>query len=150
MVKRYYYHLTHVVYDTDYGFLFEDRIQENFYMHTSMSVDVDLKAPEIINPKPQLGSIDIRNTASSAFYFRTYIKLSLIIANVGGFIKFIMMVCNIIVYLLTNNMMLEEISKIIFSFDDGPSDSIKQIDIVKNKEKFSTLRLKGFVEKFFA
>ena len=47
-------------------------------------------------------------------------------------------------------MMLEEISKIIFSFDDGQNDSTKQIDIIKNKEKFSTLRLKGFVEKFFA
>jgi hypothetical protein len=118
LLKRWVQYITPVTYETDYGFFFEDKQKENFYMYHSTFLDVDYKSPNVINTKSQITSFSLRNTENSRFYYRSYIKFSTVVAYAGGVVKFIMTISGLVNYLFTHNNMVEKISKILFAIDE--------------------------------
>ena len=107
-----------MTYETDYGFILEYLKEQNYFSINSISLDINPIAAGIINPNPQLASFHIRNTESSGNYFRSYVKLSSIVASTGGAIKIITTVCQLLNYLITHSLIYKKVSNIIFSFDE--------------------------------
>jgi hypothetical protein len=135
-IKRYFYQITQVEYDTDEGFFFESHRIDKFHTFDSYTMDVDLNTPGIINPKAHMGSVAIRNSNFVANYFRSYNKIATIFATLGGIIKFIISVNNLLVFVLTENLIFENLSKSIFNFEHQGEDSPK----LTFQKKFLILR----------
>jgi hypothetical protein len=133
ILKRYIYSLMPMTYETDFGFLFEEKYKENFFIVKSITWDIDPKPAQIINKKPQLTSLHLFNTEATGSYSRSYVKFSNIIASVGGVIKFILFFCEILNYFITQNVAFEKVINLIFKED--PIDDLK-------------LTNKNFMERF--
>jgi hypothetical protein len=118
LLKRWNLSFMPMTYETDYGFIFEHRIQENYFTLNSIYPDVDPVPAGIINPNPQIASFHISNTESTGHYFRSYIKFSNIIASAGGVIKIIMTICQLLNYMCSDNIAYKKVSNLIFSFDE--------------------------------
>jgi hypothetical protein len=125
IIKRYIYYLMPIIYETDYGFLFEDKQYENFFTVNFESIvwDIDPKPAQILIKKPQLASIHIKNSETSGTYSRSYVKFSNFIASLGGVIKFILTFCEILNYLITRNVALEKVINFIFKDESIPIDN---------------------------
>jgi hypothetical protein len=130
VIKRFYYYITQVVYDTDEGYFFENHRIDNFHYFDLFRMDVELIAPGIYNHKPQLGSVAILNSNYVANYFRSYNKISTMFANLGGIIKFIVTISNAIGYLLTENSIFENLSKSFFNFESN-TEEIRRIKVTE-------------------
>jgi hypothetical protein len=115
LLKRIYLSFMQMTYETDYGFILESRQQEKYFTLNSIFPDVTPVAAGIINSNPQIASFHIRNTEKTGHYFRSYIKLSNIIASTSGVIKIVMTVCNLLNYFLTDALANKKISNLIFS-----------------------------------
>jgi hypothetical protein len=118
IIKRWYLSFMPMTYDTDYGFILDNLIGENYFTLNSISLDINPVAAGIINPNPQLATFHIRNTESSGNYFRGYIKLSSIVASTGGAIKIIMTVCHLLNYMITHALVYKKVSNLMFSFEE--------------------------------
>ena len=118
LIKRWSISFMPMTYETDYGFILENLFQENYFTLNSIFLDIIPVAAGIINSSPQLASFHIINTESSGNYFRSYVKLSSIVASTGGAIKLIMTVCHLLNYFITNSLIYKKVSNIIFSFDE--------------------------------
>jgi hypothetical protein len=117
LAKSYYYKLRQVIYETDYGILFEDRGRETFYTYLSQSIDVSLQAVGMPTLGPNIGSVLFINADAISFYNRHYLKVQAVIANVGGIIKAIMVICKFISDFLTRKMLHLDIVNRIFYFN---------------------------------
>jgi hypothetical protein len=123
LIKNYYYNLRQVIYDTDYGFIFEDRQVEKFYTYYSQSLDVNLKNSGLPTIGPNFGYVMIKNSEAVSNYFRSYVKGQAVMANIGGIIKTIMLIAKIITDFLTRRMGFIDISNSIFNFETSANYS---------------------------
>jgi hypothetical protein len=114
--KNYYYNLRQVIYNTDYGFIFEDHQIENFYTYASQSLDVSMKNIGLPTIGPNFGYVFIKNSDSVSNYSRAYIKGQAVMANIGGIIKSIMIIAKIISDFLTRRMSFVDLSNSIFQY----------------------------------
>jgi hypothetical protein len=136
LIKNYYYNIRQVVYDTDYGFIFEDHQIENFYTYQSQTIDVNLKSVGVPTIGPNIGYIMIRNVDAVSYYNRAYVKGQAVMANIGGIIKAVMVIAQIISDFITRRMMFLDISNRIFHFNlndgkFGKSPNRKRTENVK-------------------
>jgi hypothetical protein len=146
LVKNYFHNLRQVIYETDYGILFEDRQKESFFTYFSQSVDVSLKAVGIPTIGPNIGYVVIKNADAISFYNRNYIKIQAIMANIGGIIKAVMIFSKIITDFLTRKMIYLDIANHIFhfNFNDGNSHNSTRNNTLKvyhNREPSSSVTL---------
>lgn len=107
-----------MTYETDYGFILESRQLEKYFTLDSIFPDVNPVQAGIINQNPQIASFQLRNTEYTGNYFRSYIKLSQIIASTSGVVKLIMTVCHLLNYFITDNLTYRKISNLIFSYEE--------------------------------
>jgi hypothetical protein len=138
LLKRYMYYLTPITYETNYGFLFDEIKQEVFFLYDSYALDVDFRSANVINPKSQLTSIDLRNTNYKGDYKRSYVNFTSIAAYVGGLINLIITVCQFINYVLTQNLVIEKISSHVFNFEGKKEISSQNLKSSYEKVKFFT------------
>jgi hypothetical protein len=129
--KNYYYNLKQVIYDTDYGFIFEDHQTEDFFTYNSQSLDVSMKNTGLPTIGPNFGYVMIKNSDAVSYYFRAYIKGQAVMANIGGIIKAIMVMAKIISDFLTRRMSYVDLSNSIFKYKI-------EDNISHNKKAFTT------------
>jgi hypothetical protein len=64
-----------IIYETDYGYLFTDIKQENFFQYDSSLVDVDLRSGTTVASSNSIGSVSFLNYHKVDFYNRSFEKL---------------------------------------------------------------------------
>jgi hypothetical protein len=146
LIKKHNLNLRQVIYETDYGILFEDRQKESFYTYFSQTVDVSLKPEGLPTIGPNIGCVAMKNADSISFYNRNYIKIQAVMANIGGIIKAVMIICKIITNLLTRKMIYLDIANRIFYFNFNDTNSINSnrnntLKINHNREPSSSVTL---------
>jgi hypothetical protein len=60
--------------------------------------------------------ISIKNSTKIIQYNRLYLKFQLVIANIGGIIKLIMTVTELVVFYITKNIHSQNLSNLVFHF----------------------------------
>lgn len=140
ILKRYVYHLIPIIYETDHGFLFEEKLQENFFVvnFESIAWDIDPMPAQIFIKKPQLASVHIKNTEATGYYYKSYLKFSNFIASVGGVIEFILILCKILNYIFNRNVAFEKVINLIFK--DEPN-SVDDTTFFNNKNFLEKIKI---------
>lgn len=158
MFKRYYIRLRNIIYDTDIGFVFEERDIKKNFVFSDQELSIDLKVGAFLNPSA-LGQITFQSAPVSLYYNRSYSKLQSVIANSGGALNAIYTAGLILMYFLTKKDYFLLLSNNFFSFKNpeeikirenklevNPHNNIKRLEV--SKEKNQNLELK-FCEKLF-
>jgi hypothetical protein len=119
IVRRYSYYLDHVQYFSDNGLLNESIQKYNFYKFSSSDVDYDfmIGSNNLIN-NSYYSVISIKNSSKIIQYNRLYLKFQLVIANIGGIIKLIMTVTELVVFYITKNLHSQNLSNLVFHFNE--------------------------------
>lgn len=126
MFKRYYLRLRNVIYDTDVGFVFEQRSIKNNFIFSDQEVSIDLKVGAFLNPSA-LGQITFQTASVSLYYNRSYSKLQSVIANSGGALNAVYTTGIILMYFLTKKDYFISLSNKCFSFEENVLQDIKDI-----------------------
>ena len=126
--KRIWFYFQKIVYITDAGYIFEDKISNNFYNVHSNKIDVDIR-------KANLGEqiwLSVLNYSTAFTYSRVYEKAQSVIANIGEIIKGIYLCAYILCYpvsLNTKNVNL------VNSFYNKEDFSFNEISILDKTQK---------------
>lgn len=129
LLKSYNYMIRQVLYNTDIGFVLEDQQTEQFYTYHSQTVDVDLNSNVYLKSDNSIGYLIIRNFDTISNYYRAYMKVQTMMASIGGLVKSIMVIFQIICHLIIRKMMFLDISNQIFHYNLNEEPSIKPIKI---------------------
>lgn len=90
-----------VIYDTDYGYVFEDINSISSYQQDQVNVDVDLRT----DPAGSFASVVLQNSSKVDKYKRTFMKFQTLAANIGGVIKGVMTAAQFLVVLFTRKLL---------------------------------------------
>jgi hypothetical protein len=101
---------------TDSGIILEDISQQQFHQ-------VDNIANDIISSTEYLLALYIDTTKMTDNYFRKYVKLQDLIANIGGLIKFLFTISSIILSFYTERYKLIDISNSVFQVQKAPMNN---------------------------
>jgi hypothetical protein len=148
--KRYFTKLTNVIYETDFGQVFEDKNKDNGYIYGNYDLNVDLKVGAVANPSA-LGQITISCDNKTLLYNRSYTKLQTVMANVGGTLKFLQTLISLLAYNLTKKRYFEEIINLVYYYKTSKSESNKKIvsheaniRTSDYKIKYETIKIKKY------
>jgi hypothetical protein len=100
LYKRMYTYYKPVNYTTDFGFVFTDLYQENSFQFANMDVSVDIKPR---NPLGYFSQVTVAGFQSNDYYTRSYFKIQNLLANIGGIIKAIMIIVEMIQFAFLEN-----------------------------------------------
>ena len=131
ILKTYFYYIRQNVYDTDYGFIFQEHQQVSFYTYDSKVLDVSFSLNSL-KTSLNFGSLAIINAETVSRYYRTYDKGQAVLANIGGIIKAVMVMAKVIAEFLTRRMSYLDISNVIFELEEEKKDNNR---IIERKEK---------------
>lgn len=143
LIKNYFLNLRQVVYETDYGYLFEEMKEENFFTYYSQELNVNLKSEGVPTAGPNIGYFVMRNAAGVSIFKRNFLKLQQVIANMGGIIKSVMILSKIFCIILTRKFIYLDIANRIFNFNDTMNEkyhnttTMSKEKINKNKDPSS-------------
>lgn len=116
LLKRYYLKFQQVLYDTDMGIVFEDHETINFFTFNSYTSEVDLKSAGLLTSSTNIAAFTFENSSSVAYYYRSYVKLQTVLANIGGVIKGITTISAFISSVFTRKLAYLDISNSTFLF----------------------------------
>jgi len=134
--KSYYYNLGQVYYETDYGLIFEDKTTKNFFVFDSQTFDLNLPGSTYntsILTKYAIGFVTMKCSENISFYYRSYGKAQTVLANIGGMVKAVMIICKLIFDFFTRKMIMFELSNNFFKISNCTGDK---------KEDFQKLIMK--------
>jgi hypothetical protein len=145
LTKRYSYYLQQNNYETDYGQVFQDRIKAYFFKFDQYLLDVDLGELVSVSGKPYNSQISIRNSNYVSCYMRSFTKLQTLVANIGGVIKFIMLISSYFVSFMTDNLIYQNLSNVIFNFDQEEEKKSEKlltdnVTIIRQFNRSNTVR----------
>ena len=116
--KRIQFYINTVDYSTDYGYIFEsiDTIHINQFNYYSL--DIDLKKyedPSDISYYKLFAIINFMNNPFIYSYKRTYMKAQTLLANIGGIIKGVTIISQILIFFVSNKLLdLELANQVVF------------------------------------
>ena len=129
-------------YNSDFGVLFE-HIQINQF-HTVELYKEDVKVgnkEDIENGKSEIVIISIQNHSTITYYYRTFMKAQQLLANIGGIIKGLMVIAEILNFLLGGKLFYLSLSRLLTVKDIVPLSTnfskINKIELVNSNLKFS-------------
>jgi hypothetical protein len=131
--KRYFYGFQNIVYETDYGYIFQDKESLNKFQQSSYLVNVDLKKGAIFD-EGAFGQITFRPEKKIGYYKRIFPKLQTALANMGGVVKVIQVVSMSFGYFLSKKMFIADISnkfKILDNEHEEKGNDNSKLDILK-------------------
>jgi hypothetical protein len=132
LTKKYFYYLQQTIYETDYGYIFQDRKTVNFMTFDNYIPDTDIGESKSLTGKSYIAQISIRNSKFISYYFRSYTKIQTLLANIGGIIKFVMLISEYFVIYFTHNFFLKNISNLIFEFNEKANQNDSNVGMVLN------------------
>jgi hypothetical protein len=115
--SRYFYSLRSILYQTDVGFLFQNKIKDEAYTFYLNQQNVQIRHGSFLYPTT-FGTITFDRQPKSAMYYRAYSKLQTMLAKIGGIIQGIKFIGYCFAYLITKNMFLVDMINYIFTFEE--------------------------------
>lgn len=100
--KRHIFTSKLVGYNTDYGFAFSDHRVREFHQFDKFSVDVDLRTGSQFSGG--FSNISFRVNPLMDYYNRRYVKVQMMVANIGGVIKGILFMGSLFVNLFVKKL----------------------------------------------
>jgi len=100
MTRRYFNQKKSIIYETDYGYVFQNKQTNEIQQHDKFEIE-DLA---LIQPGDSLVRVATMMSPKSGLYFRNYVKIQEIIANIGGVIKGILLISAIFVKLISRRI----------------------------------------------
>ena len=100
--SRNWYYITNIAYRSDMGLIFEDILEQKYFYYTRPTQTVDLTFQGTL--QGGLASIFISMDQKYEVYKRYFTKIQNLIADIGGMIKGVITVSQIIVYYFNTNL----------------------------------------------
>jgi hypothetical protein len=122
--KQYYVSFKNVIYTTDLGMIFEDKLVQYDYVYGSQQLNVDLKLGTILSPAA-FGQITLTADSIASEYKRSFTKLQTVLANAGGALKALQTFTLILCQLITKRLYFQEM--INLNFTHKCEEPLKQI-----------------------
>jgi len=120
LLKCYFYNLAQIIYETDYGIIFEKKQVLDFYKFESQTVDVNMPGTSnsIFSSEFTVGYILFKCSDNISLFNRSYGKAQAVIANIGGLINAILVVAKIIFDFFTRKFIMVDLANMFFGFSD--------------------------------
>jgi hypothetical protein len=119
---------------TDSGIIMEDIAEQNIYQIESSKTDV-VTSPYVFY------SYYLESTRITDRYFRRYVKIQDLVANIGGLIRCLFMVSTMLTTFFSESKLFLDIANSLYTFtkDDSRSDNIKNsaANMLPNELKFA-------------
>jgi hypothetical protein len=142
-----------LIYESDYGFAFDDIIRFEGFMYDDIQSyrDAFLQGKQFYIPNTFSHMQISMNSDYAELYKRTYPKIQSIMANIGGILKLITFIAKLISEYYTSNMMFIDLSNEIIHFEDSEKATTLQNlndtqpklnNIVKTVNSLSNVNLK--------
>ena len=121
--RRIWLGLKSIIYNTDFGIIFEDKDTVSFFQLMQYRIDFNVRTAKELNSgfTPFL-AISIQNDKITTLYSRSYMKIQDLLANLGGLTKAIFIIAELLMYLFGSKIPM---LKII--------NAIPQLSIFKNE-----------------
>lgn len=116
---------------TDKGFIFDSIFTETHLAYESTSESYDYRESD------NFLTVYIRKSTNRKLYERNYLKFQDIAANIGGIIKIITLLGEIITYYIKKTLYKNFILQ-FFNLDEGKYEEIKKNDVKTNSLHFET------------
>jgi hypothetical protein len=114
--QKIYYPLKRTIYNTEEGLVFTQTVSVNFTQVEQTRIYSDFRKSGI---DPETFSTIIFTTSEGTdIYYRSYLKIQDVVANIGGMINGILTIGSILVHIITKNMTLFNLTKILYSMED--------------------------------
>ena len=118
---RYYYYKRSVNYQTDYGMVFPDVKQENFFQQDDRQTYVDLSVnlggdTAVVISGVKFGHISIHMNNIKYTYFRSYQKIQEMLASIGGVMSAVMFLGYILVNFVGRRVYNIKLANVFFQF----------------------------------
>ncbi len=130
----------HVDYITDFGYLFESNTVETFSIQEKYTETADIKTDTLIPGNFAL--IKFFNSLNKDKYIRKFQKLENLFANIGGAVKAILLIFEIIENYISDALYYIKLSNDIISFE-----GLEDYDYTYNRKRASSLKLNRFASK---
>jgi hypothetical protein len=137
LLKCYFYNLAQVIYETDYGLVFEEKQTKVFYEFESQTVDINMPGMTtnaMFASEFTVGYILFKCAENVSFFYRSYGKAQAVIANIGGVINAMLVLSNIVFDFFTRKYILVDLANSFFRISDD--DEISGSKIFLKKKTF--------------
>ena len=134
LLKCYFYNLAQVIYETDYGLVFEQKQVKDFYEYESQTVDVNMPGTTnnfLFGSESTVGYILFKCSENVSFFYRSYGKAQAVIANIGGVIKAMLVLTKVTFNFFTRKCILVDLANSFFQFSNE-DDTNQKIVYKKN------------------
>lgn len=119
-------------YNSDIGYVFSENIQNSFHQLGEFSSDVDMRDQKTnVTPYTFLW-LTLINSNQKSFYYRSYLKAQTMFANVGGIIKLIFLIANVLNFTISKKLYYS----LLINKIQGPSICLHKIGAF-NERKLS-------------
>lgn len=135
LFKRIYDYKKQIIYDTDFGYVFEDIRSRNFFQEDRQETTYDVKKVGG-SDTDTFGYLTLLTSKKTDRYRRTYLKFQQLAANIGGVIKGVMIIGQILVLIYTRKLMTLSLIESLFTIDNQDSSE------VRHQSKQSMIQLK--------
>jgi hypothetical protein len=105
--KQYFLYLKNVIYTTDIGLIFEEKVTNNDFIYAFKELNVDLKIGTVLNPGT-FGQVTLTMDPVTYVYKRSYTKLQTVLANAGGALKALQTFTLILCQLITKRLFFQD------------------------------------------
>ena len=131
-VKRYYYYFSPGTYTSDTGYIFEKQEVFNYSEYQTTIIDFVDEEDQSFYSGETLVEVAFTSMDRYVHYERTYNKIQDCFGNIGGWIRIILTVCQVVSDFFSEKIFLLEIINTIF-FE--PDDHKKKKNVNKKKDK---------------
>jgi hypothetical protein len=114
--SRYWYYYKNIIYNTDLGYIFEDMVTNNYFEVSRAVQTVNLNRQ---GPVPgSFALISLTMDYKLDFYQRSYLKCQGLIAYIGGMIKGILIILQLLLFYLNKQLYYYEIVSSLFKINN--------------------------------
>jgi hypothetical protein len=124
---RFTYYFKQTIVSSDLGLVFDNFIQTETYQF-----DYSSRANTNLSIREAFGNVSFYISARADIHKRTYVKLQVLVANIGGIVNFIYILASLIVTYVTNkSLMLNYVNNRLHDQDTGVSESVLESSNIK-------------------
>ena len=145
LYRRIWMNYKTVFYESDFGYIFEQKKTDHFFQIAEFSSDINLNLPSGIVPNTILG-VTISNLNKTNTISRYYSKAQNFLANVGGIIKGITLIAYLLNYMISSKLYnlylinhLPEVKYLVLNGIDANNFASKKLKYKESSKNFVKL-----------
>jgi hypothetical protein len=120
LTYRHFLPLIKTFYTHDDGYIFEDK--KNFFEYQKGQQYFSIYVNTTLNVKEAFSVLSLAMSSKAETYLKTYVKLPVIIANIGGVMKLLLMVASMLNYKVKSSLMMVELINDFFDYEVKKKD----------------------------